>query len=87
MEGGVKKNFLKKCNFHYVYFVSTFSVSTGGDGRYVQGKHFSRQIIRTNPGLSKNTRVQALRLVYLRWFNHLKNQQYTIKLRLNSGLS
>ena len=87
MGGGDKKIFLKKCNFHYVYFVSTFSVSTGGDGRYVQGKHFSRQIIRTNPGLSKNSRVQALRLVYLKWFNHLKNQQYTIKSRLNSGLS
>ena len=45
------------------------------------------KIIRTNPGLSKNLRVQALRLVYLKWFNDLKNQQYTIKLRLNSGLS
>ena len=24
-----------KYNFHYIYFVSTFSVFTGGDGRYV----------------------------------------------------
>ena len=27
---------LFKCNFHYTYYVSTFSVFTGGDGRYVQ---------------------------------------------------
>ena len=30
-----------KHNFHYVYFVSTFSVFTGGDGRYVQEKLYS----------------------------------------------
>ena len=42
LKGIVDKVFTgSKHNFHYVYFVSTFSVFTGGDGRYVQEKLYS----------------------------------------------
>ena len=83
----LKKNFLKNAiSITFTLFrLSPFLPEVTGD---MYKENISQdKIIRTNPGLSKNSRVQALRLVYLKWFNDLKNQQYTIKPRLNSGLS
>ena len=45
-----------RSNFHYFYYVSTFSVCNGGDGQYVQSQRSSGHNIRVNPCPSNKVR-------------------------------